>query len=83
MWDSVSPEDSSKVLSRLSIACIVMPLTLVSLKHFPVSIVRCGISLGPIYAMILAWIIIGEKANLRDLISVGMGFLAVLLVMIP
>lgn len=81
MWDNIAPNETGKVLLRLSFATVGMPLSMLSLKYFPASIVRAGMSFGPIYAMILAWFLLGEKANARDLVSIGVGTAAVVMIM--
>jgi drug/metabolite transporter (DMT)-like permease len=58
MWDKMSSNESSKVVSRLVIASVGVPLSLLALKYFPASVVRAGMSLGPIFALPLAWFVL-------------------------
>ena len=82
MWNKIQKGDFPKICMRLMIASLGIPLSLLGLKYFPASIVRAGMSLQPVFALILAdFMLPDEKADKRDVITIFISMVAVYLIM--
>jgi len=82
MWNKIQKGDFPKICLRLMIASLGIPLSLLGLKYFPASIVRAGMSLQPVFALILAdFMLPDEKADARDVITIFISMVAVYLIM--
>jgi drug/metabolite transporter (DMT)-like permease len=83
MYDKISSEDFRKLLTRTLMFGCSIPITILAIKNFPVSVVRSASSLQPIWAAILAYYMIGEVATTRDILSISTSLVAVYLIMTP
>lgn len=80
MVTNVSREDIPRIAAFLILtAGVTVPLTM-ALKYFPASVVTAVLNLQPVFALILAFVILGERATLKDLVSIAVSLLSIFLI---
>jgi drug/metabolite transporter (DMT)-like permease len=80
MYDIISGPDLKKVLLRISMFGISMPMMILGLKYFPPSLPRAASSLQPVWSAILGYFIVGEAISRGDLATIATSLFAVFLI---
>ena len=81
-WDSLDPASYGALAfkSIQSVVCIIISYT--AMKHFSVSVTSIVCSLMPLFAIILAWIFLGEHISAYTIFSVCVVLTCVILVIL-
>jgi EamA domain-containing membrane protein RarD len=61
---------------------LTIPMMMMGLKTFPVSIVEISMGMGPIISVLLAWIFLKEKTQCFDIFSIIVGIIASFLIIL-
>ena len=80
MYDNISGPDLKKVLLRISMFGISMPMMILGLKYFPPSLPRATSSLQPVWAAVLGYFFVGEVISWGDLATIATSLFAVFLI---
>ena len=81
-WDSLDPASYGALIfkSFQSVICIIISYT--AMKHFSVSVTSIVCSLMPCFAIVLAWIFLGEHISAYTIFSVFIVLTCVILVIL-
>ena len=81
-WDSLDPESYGALAFKAvqSVVCIIISYT--AMKHFSVSVTSIVCSLMPLFAIILAWMFLGEHISAYTIFSVFVVLMCVILVIL-
>ena len=61
---------------------LTIPMMMIGLKTFPVSVVEISMGMGPIVGVLLAWLFLKEKTQCFDIFSIFVGIFASLLIIL-
>jgi threonine/homoserine efflux transporter RhtA len=74
---SLPGRDDALLLALLAIACTLLPfaLSLVALRHVSAFSAQLAVSLEPVYAIVLAIVLLGEQRELGITFYLGVGII--------